>query len=129
MGNGNVIAQNTESFEYFATEHFRLSGVYWGLTALYLMGQEDKLDRDEIINWVLRCQYDNGGFGGSERHDPHLLYTLSALQILAIFDRLDLVDGDRIASCTSMSYKYQDYHLRVSPCNSPACRYCQLAAR
>ena len=30
-------------------------------------------------------------------HDAHMLYTLSALQILAICDRLDLLDKDRVA--------------------------------
>lgn len=92
--------QNTSSFEYFASEHFRLSGVYWGLTALYLMKSLDTLDENEVKEWVLKCQHANGGFGGSERNDPHLLYTLSALQILAIYDSLDLVNKDKIASCT-----------------------------
>lgn len=73
--------QNKDSFEYFATEHFRLSGVYWGLTALHLLGRQTALDGGEIVDWVLRCQRPCGGFGGSERHDAHLLYTLSALQV------------------------------------------------
>jgi geranylgeranyl transferase type-2 subunit beta len=34
-----------------------------------------------------------GGFGGNETHDHHLLYTLSAVQILAMFDALDKIDG------------------------------------
>ena len=44
-------------------------------------------------------QAEGGGFGGSERHDPHLLYTLSAVQVLALYDRLHEVDADRIAAC------------------------------
>ena len=48
---------------------------------------------------MISCQHPNGGFGGSERHDPHLLYTLSALQILALFDQLDQVDADKVAQC------------------------------
>jgi len=40
-----------------------------------------------------------GGFGGNYQHDPHILYTLSAVQILALFDRLDAVDADKIAVC------------------------------
>jgi geranylgeranyl transferase type-2 subunit beta len=91
--------QSTCSFEYFATEHFRLSGVYWGLTALYLLNEDETLSEKEIIQWVISCQHGNGGFGGSERNDPHLLYTLSALQILAIYNRLDLIDSDKIAEC------------------------------
>lgn len=91
--------QNKESFEFFATEHFRMSGVYWGLTALYLLGRPDALDGAAVVDWVLSCQAPCGGFGGSERHDPHLLYTLSALQILALYDRLDAVNADAVAAC------------------------------
>lgn len=76
-------SQNRDSFEYFATEHFRMSGVYWGLTALHLLGRADALPAEELVAWVLACQRPGGGFGGSERHDPHLLYTLSALQASA----------------------------------------------
>jgi geranylgeranyl transferase type-2 subunit beta len=94
-----------------------MSGVYWGLTALHLINRTHMMDSEDIITWVLSCQKpsstttngDNeedsgtaivsGGFGGSERHDPHLLYTLSALQILALYDRLDAVNADEIASC------------------------------
>lgn len=92
-------AQATDSFEYYATEHFRLSGVYWGATALYLMGRLDALDAQAIVDWVMSCQHPCGGFGGSERHDPHLLSTLSAVQILALYDRMDLLDKDLVAKC------------------------------
>lgn len=38
-------------------------------------------------------------FGGSVGHDAHMLYTLSAIQILALCDRMDaLGDTDLIAS-------------------------------
>ncbi len=32
------------------------------------------------------------------RHDPHVLYTLSAVQTLAIFDALDRIDVDKVAA-------------------------------
>jgi len=55
----------------------------------------------DIVDWVFRC-YDSktGGFSGNEDHDPHLLYTLSALQILAMFDSLDdtRLDKEQIAT-------------------------------
>lgn len=76
-----------------------MSGVYWGLTALHLMGRLDAMDGEEVVDWVLSCQHEDGGFGGSERHDPHLLYTLSALQILALYDQLHRVDADKVAKC------------------------------
>jgi prenyltransferase beta subunit len=54
---------------------------------------------EEIVRWVLECRRPGGGFGGSPRHDPHLLYTTSAVQILALYDRLDAVDANETAAC------------------------------
>lgn len=81
-----------------------MSGVYWGLTALYLVDKLDAMDKNEILDWVLQCQQEDGGFGGSERHDSHILYTLSALQILALYDKLDLVDADKVAQCVFLMH-------------------------
>ena len=44
--------QSKDSLESHVTEHFRLSGVYWGLTALYLMGRLDIMDGAAIVDWV-----------------------------------------------------------------------------
>jgi len=43
-----------------------------------------------IVDWVFEC-YDeeSGGFGGNIGHDGHILYTLSAIQILAMADHLN----------------------------------------
>ncbi|KAG0650630.1 Geranylgeranyl transferase type II subunit beta [Hyphodiscus hymeniophilus] len=81
-----------DELEYWLTEHLRLNGVYWGLTALHLMGRPDALPRDETIEFVLSCQHDNGGFGAAPGHDAHLLYTVSAVQILATVDALGLLE-------------------------------------
>lgn len=111
--------QKTETLEYSMTEHLRISGAYWGLTAMALMKKLSEMDSNKAENWVLKCQHPcglpdialmfvdgsrnwksfSGGFGGNENHDPHILYTLSAVQILALFDKLDLVDADKIAAC------------------------------
>jgi len=32
-------------------------------------------------------------------HDPHLLYTLSSVQILALLDRIDVLDDEKVADC------------------------------
>ena len=65
------------------TEHLRLNGVYWGLTALHLLGHPKGLPRDDTISFVLACQNADGGFGAAPGHDSHMLYTVSAVQILA----------------------------------------------
>jgi geranylgeranyl transferase type-2 subunit beta len=87
------------------TEHLRLNGVYWGLTALHLLGHPEALPRDETINFVLSCQNEDGGFGAAPGHDSHMLYTVSAVQILVTVDGVNELDRRkaggkaRVGSC------------------------------
>lgn len=75
-----------DELEYHLTEHLRLNGIYWGFTALHLLKHPDALPRKETIDFVLSCQTESGGFGAAPGHDAHLLYTCSAVQILAMVD-------------------------------------------
>jgi len=99
--------QRKDELQYWMTEHLRLNGVYWGLTALHLMGHPDALPVDQTIKFVLECQNPDGGFGAAPGHDSHMLYTLSALQILATIDALAELEKsayggkDKVAACTS----------------------------
>lgn len=63
------------------TEYLRMSGVYWGLTAMELIGNLERINKQEILEFIKLCQDDAGGIGASVGHDPHLLYTLSAVQV------------------------------------------------
>ncbi|CAI9719722.1 geranylgeranyl transferase type-2 subunit beta [Octopus vulgaris] len=85
-----------DDYEYCITEYLRMSGIYWGLTALSLMDKLDKVDRDEVLEFVKKCQHENGGFSASIGHDPHLLYTLSAVQILTLYGTTDTVKTAKI---------------------------------
>lgn len=76
-------------YSYWMTQHLRLNGLYWGLVALHLVGHPEALPRDETIKFVLSCQKDNGGFAPAPNHDAHMLYTVSAVQILAMVDGFD----------------------------------------
>ncbi|KAK1783643.1 geranylgeranyltransferase [Copromyces sp. CBS 386.78] len=78
-----------DEYDYWLTEHLRLNGLYWGLTALHLLGHPEALPRAETIDFVLSCQHENGGFGAAPGHDAHMLSTVSAVQILAMVDALD----------------------------------------
>lgn len=53
------------------------------------MGHPEALPRDEVVQFVLSCMHDSGGFGAAPRHDAHMLYTVSAVQILATLDAFD----------------------------------------
>lgn len=74
--------QGADKLEHVATEHFWLSGVYWGLTALALLGRLDDVDGARAVAWVQSCFHPaDGGFRASPRNDSHLLATTSALQV------------------------------------------------
>lgn len=57
------------------------------------------MDGQAIAAWIASCRKPGGGYGGSPRNDAHLLYTLSALQGLALLGRLDEADADATAAC------------------------------
>nr|GMD14973.1 geranylgeranyl transferase type-2 subunit beta 1-like [Ipomoea batatas] len=96
--------QKKDDFESVVMEHLRLNGAYWGLTTLDILGKLDVVDQDEVIPWLMQCQHESGlcscsGFGGNIGHDPHILYTLSAIQVLALFDKLNVLDIDKVSTC------------------------------
>jgi hypothetical protein len=67
--------------EYCMTEYLRMSGIYWGLTAIELIGNLERMNKQEVLDFIKVCQDDSGGISASTGHDPHLLYTLSAVQV------------------------------------------------
>ena len=110
---------STSSYEGAVTEHLRMSGIYWTYTALSLLvspaeassllgvhaspsfdGCSRKEARPSIVEWVLKCfDVESGGFSGNVGYDGHLLYTLSALQILVIAEYdLNQLDVGKIVS-------------------------------
>ena len=51
----------------------------------------------QIMDFLESCKCDiNGGYGPANRHDSHLLYTLSAIQIAAERNTMDQLDTKRI---------------------------------
>jgi geranylgeranyl transferase type-2 subunit beta len=81
-----------DELEYHLTEHLRLNGIYWGLNSLHLLGHPNALDAPSIIEYVLSCQHESGGFGAAPGHDAHLLSTVSAVQILCLTDALEVLE-------------------------------------
>lgn len=94
-----------ESFEYHASEHLRLSGVYWGYSAAMLLGSEHEVmpSPEEIEKFVWSC-FDEatGGFGGQAGHDAHITHTLSGIQLLVLVGKtdrlLETLNRDRLVS-------------------------------
>jgi geranylgeranyl transferase type-2 subunit beta len=120
----NLEEDTNKSDIFYFTDHKRLSGVYWALTSLELLGRLDLLPRQRILDYVLSCYHPEvllqtdgsmhsrvsvevqpwssgtkcAAFGGNSDQDPHLLYTLSGIQVLALHDALDLIDCDAVVS-------------------------------
>ncbi|GMH12745.1 hypothetical protein Nepgr_014586 [Nepenthes gracilis] len=92
------VEKKKDDFESVVMEHLRMSGAYWGLMTLDLLGKLGTVDHDEVISWVMKCQHESGGFGGNVGHDPHVLFTLSAVQVLALFDKIHILDIDKVSS-------------------------------
>lgn len=116
-----------DEYEYWLTEHLRLNGLYWGLTALHLMGQPDALPRKEVIDFVLSCQHENGGFGAAPGHDAHMLSTTSAIQIFAMYDAFDELEKRGkgktvVGKCRCNPLSSTSLNSQLSECS-----YCRLA--
>ncbi|KAG1860467.1 rab geranylgeranyltransferase [Suillus tomentosus] len=91
------LGDSKHELSYHLSAHLRMNAVYWGLTALSIMGHGDALDRDEMIDFVMSCwDEEAGAFSAHPDHDAHLLSTLSAIQILLIQNALNRVDIDRV---------------------------------
>uniref|UniRef100_A0A8C5VLJ3 Geranylgeranyl transferase type-2 subunit beta n=1 Tax=Microcebus murinus TaxID=30608 RepID=A0A8C5VLJ3_MICMU len=85
-----------DDYEYCMSEYLRMSGIYWRLTVMDLMGQLHHMNREEILTFIKSCQHECGGIHGSIGHDPHLLYTLSAVQILTLYDSINVIDVNKV---------------------------------
>lgn len=48
----HLVLQAADKLEHVATEHFWMSGMYWGLTAMELMGRLQDMDTDKVLDWV-----------------------------------------------------------------------------
>ncbi|XP_063933817.1 geranylgeranyl transferase type-2 subunit beta-like isoform X2 [Zophobas morio] len=132
------------SYDFKSTESIRMSGIYWCLTALDIThslkeflqkpaNNSDSISEEErIVNFLLQCYNPDGGFGAAVGHDSHMLYTLSAVQILVLLRKLDLVDKHKIARFISTlqqvdgsfagDNKYSEIDSRFSFC-AIACLY------
>jgi len=83
------------SLEYMMSEHLRMGGVYWGVSAMALLRRlDDEARKDNIINWILSCQDPArpGGFGPNAGHDADITATHYALLVLAVYNALDRID-------------------------------------
>ena len=83
----------------YLTEHLKVAGGYWSLTALASLQSVLPAEKEkEIICWLKTCQNADGGFGGNVGHDSHLTSTHYAILILLVFEKIGYfcIDLDRL---------------------------------
>lgn len=99
-----ALASHTSSLTYHLTTHLRLNAIYWAVTSLFILGSPDALPREDIIDYVLSCwDEEQGAFGSHPGHDAQIHVTLSGVQILFMYGRLDRLGDkrERIIECRS----------------------------
>lgn len=85
-----------QSYEYWLLEHLRVNGLYWAVMALDTVHSLATLPKKDVTEFVLLCfDEEKGAFAAFPRHDAHVLTTLSALQILLIYDAMDMLHHTR----------------------------------
>ena len=112
----------TTSYEGAVTEHLRMSGMYWSLMTLQLLSpthaaallhtsyDASSNQSDSLIDWIWTCyDFETGSFGGNTGHDGHVLYTLSALQILLLSTETTILDDD---DDDTKTWRYGDERLQ-----------------
>lgn len=81
-------ANDDSGTEQIMASYLKMSGMYWGLNALYLMNflRSDSAEVPKTLEFIKQCQGEDGGFSAAPKHDSHLLHTCCAVQMLVILD-------------------------------------------
>ncbi|GAA97761.1 uncharacterized protein L969DRAFT_91336 [Mixia osmundae IAM 14324] len=101
--------QRRNELAYHLTEHLRMNGIYWGLTALAFLNRKDALPRQDMLDWVMACWDDKtGGFRPHPGHDVNVHCTLSAVQIIATHDALHILTPHHVELIVQYILSLQD---------------------
>lgn len=65
-------------------EYLRMSGLYWCLASLDIIGAAKEAEIDFIIDFIKKNHNKDGGFSAAEKHDSHILHTLCAIQVVLL---------------------------------------------
>lgn len=88
--------QGETEYEFVMAEYLRMNGIFWGLTAMDLMNGTERMSKTEIMDFLSDCSHPSGGYSPFPGHDPHLLNTLSAVQIAVTLNSLEMLDVEAI---------------------------------
>lgn len=80
--------ESTSSMSSFRAESIRMGGVYWGFTALSLLGVSIPDEKKSKLSAFIESCFDEdkGGYGWSSGHDAHITATHYAVLVLKQLD-------------------------------------------
>ena len=76
----------SEHLEVVMMSHMKMSALYWAVCSLAIL-KEPIPSVDKIVEFVKSCSNADGGYGGDTSLDSHILFTLSAVQVMIILGR------------------------------------------
>ena len=83
---------------HFMADHLKMNALYWGLGTMFLVHRKDEFPKEEVVKFIISCiDESNGGFGAAPKHDAHMLSTLSAIQVLKMYDALGALSDQQRA--------------------------------
>ena len=107
------------------TDHMNIPGAYWTLATSFLLKLEiTQSDKEKMVDFVLKCQNKDYGFGGSIDHDSCVTHTLYSLIILMLFDELHKVDLKKISEFVMSLYQESEGAFKGSQYGEIDARFC-----
>eukprot|EP00927_Polykrikos_kofoidii_P049579 TRINITY_DN43623_c0_g1_i1.p1 TRINITY_DN43623_c0_g1~~TRINITY_DN43623_c0_g1_i1.p1 ORF type:complete len:367 (+),score=66.28 TRINITY_DN43623_c0_g1_i1:73-1101(+) len=97
----NNLDSDKETLEYMMSEHLRMGGLYWGVSAMALL-ESPLLEtrRHSFVDWILQCvdPRSAGGLGPNAGHDADITATHYALLVLSLYGEVDRLDREAVVS-------------------------------
>ncbi|KAL6121737.1 hypothetical protein NUSPORA_01297 [Nucleospora cyclopteri] len=76
-----------KNYLYYLMTPAKLTTVYWAVNSLKIMNDPYFYEiKDEVLKRVQDCYCSNGGFSPNKKYPPTIYFTLSALQILFLYE-------------------------------------------
>ena len=88
IDNLEVTLDDETQLEFHLSQHLRMNGLYWAAVSKQMIDQKvSKSQEEELITWVKKCfDAKSGSFSPYIDHDTHILSTLSAIQLLIMYN-------------------------------------------
>lgn len=83
-----ITLDDEKQLEYHLSQHLRMNGLYWAAISKQMVDQEvSDSQRESLVSWIKKCMdSETGAFSPYPQHDAHILSTLSAIQLLIIYN-------------------------------------------